>query len=268
MSASPVYGIREYDLATDRQSERDYELIQLPKAKYISMVSVPNAAYLRFGSRTSPRLDLRDYSELEADEAFGTAYLENPPSSGSLKLLFGVTLTSDSGDDVSISSINDAVDVSDRPGRDLGTVDVSDPVAVSSDAARSIGKARVMDSTETLVDPSTDGSTTPDKREVANWSAGTLSVAVDEPQTTDITSFSHVLAGGTETLPDNAVPAGVNVVVQAEPTNTDDVRIGEPTNPVMSLSGSGTISYDVTNTNQIGVDGTADDQVNVTFEVN
>ena len=219
MSAqSPVYGIREYDLATDRQSERDYELIQLPKAKYISMVSVPNAAYLRFGSRTSPRLDLRDYSELEADDAFGTAYLENPPSSGSLKLLFGVTLTSDSGDDVSISSINDAVDVSDRPGRDLGTVDVSDPVNVSSDAARSIGKARVMDSTETLVDPAADSTV-----QSINTAQGPFSSITTGQETVSKAGTAIQLNGGSSL----SVPSGSSVSLSAPAGNTGAVYVGD-----------------------------------------
>jgi len=189
------------------------------------MVSVPNAAYLRFGSRTSPRLDLRDYSELEADEAFGTAYLENPPSSGSLKLLFGVTLTSDSGDDVSISSINDAVDVSDRPGRDLGTVDVSDPVNVSSDAARSIGKARVMDSSETLVDPAADSTVAAVETAVStvNTAQGPFSSITTGQETVSTAGTAVQLNGGSSL----SVPSGSSVSLSAPAGNTGAVYVGD-----------------------------------------
>lgn len=166
-----------------------------------------------------------------------------------------------------------AADVTSQPERNVSVVDGDVNIASSIDiddrAGREIGKARMMDSGGVLINPATDETISSElSREIATWSAGTLSVSIEEAQTTGIRSFSYSLNGGNETLPNNAVPAGVSVVVQAEPTNAESLRVGEPSDPVISLAPSGTITYDVTNTNQIGVNGAANDTVNVTYEVN
>lgn len=96
---------------------------------------------------------------------------------------------------------------------------------------------------------------------------GALPVEVVEPDTTSVESFRFDLSGGVEQLDPNTVPAGVQVVVQAHPDNSAPVEVGSQSNPVMVLDPGVRIVYDVVNTDQIGVNGTAGDQVNVTHEV-
>ena len=167
-----------------------------------------------------------------------------------------------------------AADVQSQPEREVtvveGDIRIDDELDLSDRFGREIGKARLQNSDGVLIDPATDntlGSELP--RRIDTWNAGTLSVDVQEAETTGVDSFQFELSGGgAESLPSNTVPAGVAVVVQAEPTNTEGLRIGDPADPTISLAPSGTISYDVTNTNQIGVEGAEGDAVNVTYEVN
>ena len=147
-----------------------------------------------------------------------------------------------------------------------GTVEVDSLIDIEDRASREIGKARVQNSAGTLVDPATEDSmTSRQPREVAEWSAG----SIPNPEYTGVESFSYTLnGGGNEPLPSNTVPPGVSIVVQADPENAEGILVGDPQNPVISLAPSGTITYDVTNTDQIGVNGAENDSVNVTFEVN
>jgi hypothetical protein len=115
-SGTVQYGIREFDLSIDRESEQDYELIQAPNTRLISMLDVPDECRLHLGTAQSPGLDLRDYSLLERETAFGQLYLSNPTSSsGTLRLLFGVDLDAETeGVIESVESIQGTVETLER----------------------------------------------------------------------------------------------------------------------------------------------------------
>lgn len=107
------YGIREFDLSVDRQGEQNYKLIQTPNTRVVSTISVPDECYLHFGGRESPGLDLRNYANLSRESAFGQVYLSNPAGTGTLRLLFGVDLEVDTGDDIdTVGTISSTVNVS------------------------------------------------------------------------------------------------------------------------------------------------------------
>lgn len=165
-----------------------------------------------------------------------------------------------------------SADVQSQPQREVSVIDgnvtISDSLDVSNRSAREIGKARLMDSDGVLIDPATESSLTSVlPRQIDTWSAGTLPVDIQEPETTGVESFTHSLSGSLETVDSSAVPAGVEVVFQADPDNSGDIQIGSTGNPSIVLEPRSTITFDVMNTDQIGVNGNAGDELNVTHEV-
>lgn len=128
------YGIREFDLGKDRASEQEYQLIQMPNARLISTVDVPDECYLHFGTPTSPGLDLRDYDQLERDQdSFGQAYLENPAgSSGTLRLLIGIDISADRNENVHVDTISDTVGLEDTTAAPVDPVDSADAAKVEA----------------------------------------------------------------------------------------------------------------------------------------
>lgn len=71
-----------------------------------------------------------------------------------------------------------------------------------------------------------------------------------------------------EPLPSNAVPDGVEVVVQADPGNTDPVKVGDADAQPVTIKGTSGVQLAVENTDAIHVRAlTAGDSVAVLFEV-
>lgn len=88
---TPQYGVKSYDLSTARANENDYELINIPQARVISTLDVPDECYLRLGTKRAPRLDLREFETIKRRDPFGQVYLENPSgATGTLRFVFGV----------------------------------------------------------------------------------------------------------------------------------------------------------------------------------
>lgn len=138
---SVLYGVKTFDLSTDRAIEDDYELIRLPNARSITPVTVPDECYLHFGDARSPAVDLREYvgqqfTVQDENRTFGAVYLENPTgATGTLEIFHGAEVGVQSNPEVSkVQRIDQAVDVSNRSGRE-------------------IGKARLEESGGTLIDP-------------------------------------------------------------------------------------------------------------------
>jgi hypothetical protein len=70
-----------------------------------------------------------------------------------------------------------------------------------------------------------------------------------------------------EALPSNPVPDGVEVIVQADPSNTDPIKVGDAEEQVVTIKGSSGVSLAVENTDVIHVRAlTAGDSVAVLFE--
>lgn len=69
------------------------------------------------------------------------------------------------------------------------------------------------------------------------------------------------------TLPSNAVPEGIEVVVQAKRTNEEPIAVGLTDSPTVTLVGGESVEYRVQNTSQIRISSTFDgDGVNFTVE--
>lgn len=150
------YGVREFDLSTARTNEK----ITI-RADNFAILTAEDAATIRVNSPDASPIPVREISGLtisgdEGEPGIQRIYLSNNSGTGKLRLLTGFGVAS--GD--TSTPTDDTTDVSDR-------------------AARELGKARVEDSGGVLVDPATDGADTPDLREIANWSAGTLTVTDD-----------------------------------------------------------------------------------------
>jgi hypothetical protein len=211
------YGIREFDLSTDRNGEQNYELIQAPNTRVISTIDVPDKCFLHFGSAQSPGLDLRDYSLFERETAFGQVYLSNPTgATGTLRLLFGVDLdTETEGVIDTVENISSTV-----------TTDLSD------DITRSVGVVR--DETNTALNSfqyttSSTSAEQVDSNSVPN--AATVTVQADPANSSDInvggsTNQAIVLSAGdsvgdinvdnTDTIHVNAGTSGDSVNILFE----------------------------------------------------
>jgi len=133
-----LYGIREFDLSVPR----DDELLQLPSATYLATLDAPAEAYLRLGSETAKRIDLRELDSIKLDSPIGQAYLSNPGNTGTLRLLAGKAGNVEITPEQTIDAIEDIT----------GTV-TTDP---TDRAAREIGKIRAQDSGGVLIDPATE----------------------------------------------------------------------------------------------------------------
>lgn len=126
------YGVREFDLSTDRATEDTFELIRLPDARSLTPLDVPAECYLRFGDPTAPAVDLREHvgQEFTAKEGrtFGAVYLENPTGvTGTLRLFYGSEIGVAGNPEIGeVSAVN-------------GTVSVSDPDGPQSDSTTSTG---------------------------------------------------------------------------------------------------------------------------------
>jgi len=193
--------IREFDLSVDRSQPDDFEFIRTANARAIAIVNVSDEAYLRFGAKEAPQIDLRDFDgstftrPTGNDDPLGAIYLENPAGSGTLEIFFGQevetapTVTIDEID--TINNLNDTVDVSDRQGRE-------------------IGKTRLMDSGGVLID-----------------SGNRLPVDSAQSNQTGVVGDT-ITPGGTATaFASQNVPAGFSVVVQNDPANSDNVQLAD-----------------------------------------
>lgn len=143
---SSVGQIRK-DLSVNRDTADNFELIRLETARFLSVVNVDSECYLRFGSKTAPPIDVREFEgatfsrPTDVASGIGYIYLENPTgATGELLLYTGTDLEAD-------------------PNPDIGTIDaidtINDTVAtnVTDDTAREVGKVRVQDSAGVLTDP-------------------------------------------------------------------------------------------------------------------
>lgn len=107
-----MYGVKKYDLGTAR--EYPGQLEQFPNARVISTGSVPDECYIRLGSETAPKLDLRNFEtiQLPRGKSFGQAYIQNPAGSGTLELIIGIEVEPEREIVVdTIESITGTVDV-------------------------------------------------------------------------------------------------------------------------------------------------------------
>lgn len=113
-----TYGIRTFDLGTNRDSRGDYEDLYLT-GDVISTYKVPEECYLRLGSKDASPIDLREVHNIRTAGQFEEAYLQNPAGlSGTLELLIGDGVTVRKKEELNASS----VDVTDDTSRDLGRV--------------------------------------------------------------------------------------------------------------------------------------------------
>lgn len=159
MSASTLsnYGVRTFDLSTARTLKR----IDI-RANQFAILRADDTAEIRINAKDNAAIDAREISSITIppgeDQEFGIErlYLSNTAGTGELKLLTGFGGTSGSTDPPS----GDEVDVTNRE-------------------AREIGKARMQDSGGVLIDPATNGATTPDKREIADISAAPVVTDTD-----------------------------------------------------------------------------------------
>lgn len=83
-----------------------------------------------------------------------------------------------------------------------------------------------------------------------------------------LTAFSYSTSGTTaESLPSNAVPDGVSVVVQAQVDNSKRINVGNGTNQSIALDPGQSVSLAVTDTDLIGLQTpSTGDGVNVLYE--
>jgi hypothetical protein len=234
------YGVREFDLSTARDNEK-----VTIKADNFAILSAEDSATIRVNSPDASAIPVREISGLtisgeEGDPGIERIYLSNSSGTGKLRLLTGFGVAS--GD--TSTPTDDTIDVSNR-------------------SARELGKARLEESGGTLIDPATDGTSTPDKREVATWTAGTIPTDVQEDTFTTTTSFTHSLSGSLESLTSNTVPAGVDVIIQYDPADSNTAFVGDPG---IKLEPGDAVTLDVTNTDQIQVNGTNGDTLRVLYE--
>jgi hypothetical protein len=233
------YGVREFDLSVSRANQKI-----TVKADNFAILSAEDSATIRVNSPDAAGIPAREISGLTIAKEEGKGpgieriYLTNSSGSGKLRLLTGFGVASGSTSTPS----DDTTDVSNR-------------------AARELGKARIEDSGGVLVDPATDGSSSPDKREVSSWSAGTIPTTAGANQST-VTTFS-VSTGGT--LPSNSVPDGIGVTIVADPGNAAIVDLNTD---IPLPAGSSISDLKVTNTDLLDVafNGSGSDSVSVIFE--
>lgn len=166
--------VHKFDLSTARgQGDNDPERIRLGDAVSITFAQTPDVAYLRLGSPSNPKFDVRDPERLGFDSPPRYAFLQNPSGTGTLRLL-AASGEAEVVPNTAIRTFNAAVDVTDR-------------------AAREIGKARMQDSAGTLIDPAEKFVNKTGVAHDQNTGGGALSAqAVDDGH--------HV---GVKALPDN-----------------------------------------------------------------
>ena len=121
-------------------------------------------------------------------------------------------------------------------------------------------EAELQAANGTLQDSVSETQTTNSELEQLNDSVvQTQTRSVSELQNHDtITSFS---VSPDQSMPSNAVPDGVTVVLQADPNNVDPVLIGQ-----IKLSAGSVMTLAVSNTDAIDTSGSSGDSLNVLFE--
>lgn len=104
--------------------------------------------------------------------------------------------------------------------------------------------------------------------DVAAIKADTDATAAANANESSLTAFTHTTGGTTaEALPSNAVPDGIEVVVQAMADNSGPVYVGNGTTQAVHLAAEQSVTLAVTDTDLINVrTPTAGDGVNVLFE--
>jgi hypothetical protein len=199
------YGVREFDLSVSRANQKI-----TVKADNFAILSAEDSATIRVNSPDAAGIPAREISGLTIAKEEGAGpgieriYLTNAAGSGKLRLLTGFGVASGSTSTPS----DDTTDVSNR-------------------AAREIGKARIEDSGGVLVDPATNGASTPDKREISSWSAGTIPTTAGGNQSA-VSSGSNatISPGASFSFASATVPDGVSVSYKAATGNTSEVEVG------------------------------------------
>jgi hypothetical protein len=81
-------------------------------------------------------------------------------------------------------------------------------------------------------------------------------------------AFSYSTNGtDAEALPSNPVPDGVTVLVQADPSNTDPIKVGDADEQPLTIKGTQGLKFAVEDTSAIHIRAlTAGDSVGVAFE--
>jgi hypothetical protein len=216
-----LYGIREFDLS----DPRDDELLQLPSATYLATLDAPAEAYLRLGSETARRIDLRSLDSIKLDSPIGQAYLSNPGNTGTLRLLAGKAGNIEITPEQTIDAIEDIT----------GTV-TTNP---TDRAAREIGKIRAQDSGGVLIDPATEptlsaiagalGSNENDQLLVQEDTPLDVSAATvpTDPSDGDAGSISAaaLVAGGTVTVASLSAIGAESLHGQVQSSGSYDVSI-------------------------------------------
>jgi hypothetical protein len=112
----------------------------------------------------------------------------------------------------------------------------------------------VLDSAGDIVAPATEGLQQQIRDRLGNWSG--------------LGAFEHQTSStSAEQLDSNSVPNGVEVVVQAQTTNSGSVFVGNSTNQPIELSKGSHVSLNVTDTDKIHVQTpNSGDGVGVLFE--
>lgn len=188
--------------------------------------------------------------------------------------------------------VGSEVDITDDPGRSLGIVeeirtsidaaisneplDVSGgTVEVTDDTTFNVNRignpVPVEDSTGTTINPATEDSlTTTLPREIAEWTAGSLSVtSAQEGNWSSLNQFTHSTGGtSAEALPSNSVPDGVEIIVEYQESNSGTVYVGDSGTQESPLTATGDArTFKVSDTSAVYIQTpTSGDGVVVTYE--
>jgi len=151
------YGTRTFDLSEQRNLKR----VDI-RADQFAILRADDSAEIRINDPQNAPIEAREISSITIPPTEGREngierlYISNSAGTGELKLLTGFGGTSGSTDPPS----GDEVDITNRE-------------------AREIGKARMQDSGGVLIDPATDGSSSPDKRDVSEFTAAPVVTDTD-----------------------------------------------------------------------------------------
>lgn len=173
----------------------------------------------------------------------------------------GIWVAADEGDaEVKVRPAGAELDTQPPKGVTIENVDLDAEVDVSDRASREIGKARLQNSGGVLVDPATKQNQSAIQSAIQSNQNRTVTNTVDVQHVNydSVTSFSQ---SPDQPMQSSAVPAGVEVIVQADADNIDPVYVGE-----IELSAGSVFTAQVSNTDKLSVSGSAGDQIRVFHE--